>query len=78
MNYRKARDYFEDALENNTLFSGENIMVDAEEKIWKCHVWARGGIAWIKEVSRDNTIEVIYHAERYRAMVYKSTVFEVR
>ena len=72
----QALDYFNAALKHGSLCAGTNYMIDRDETVWECMVWAGGGIWYVKPTKRENTKE--YHELRRYAAIQRRTIFEAR
>lgn len=76
MSEGEALDYFNARLKRGNLYAGTNYMIDCEDTVWECIVWALGGIWNIKPHRKDNTKE--YSDLRRLVALRPSTVFEER
>jgi hypothetical protein len=76
MTEEQALDYFNAALKNGTLCAGTNYMIDRDDTVWECMVWANGGIWDVKSTKRENT--PAYHELRMFAAMQRGTTFEAR
>jgi len=65
MTKEQVEKYFNNRLSLRELYAGANYMIDAEDTIWRCEVWASGGIWFIKAFPHESTDE--YYRERLRA-----------
>jgi hypothetical protein len=72
----QALDYFNAALKHGGLCAGTNYMIDRDETVWECMVWAGGGIWYVKPTKRESTKE--YHELRRYAAIQRRTTFEAR
>ena len=72
----QALDYFNAALKHGSLCAGTNYMIDRDDTVWECTVWAGGGIWDVKPNRRENTRA--YHELRMFAAAQRRTTFEAR
>lgn len=73
----QALDYFNAALKRGGLCAGANYMIDRDDTVWECMVWAGGGGIWyVKPTKRESTKE--YHELRRYAAIQRRTTFEAR
>ena len=72
----QALDYFNAALKQGGLYAGTNYMIDNDDTVWECMVWAGGGIWYVKPTKRENTKQ--YHELRRFAAMQRRTTFEAR
>lgn len=72
----QALDYFNAALKRGSLCVGTNYMIDRDDTVWECMVWASGGICYVKPNKRENT--KAYHELRMFSAKQRRTTFEER
>lgn len=72
----QALDYFNAALKHGGLCAGTNYMIDRDDTVWECMVFASGGIWDVKPNRRENTKS--YHELRMFAAAQRRTTFETR
>ena len=67
--------YFNARLKNQALYMGSNYMIDINETVWMCEVWAGGGIWFIKAYNEKNHD---YYSKKEQALLRKDTQFQKR
>jgi len=72
MDLDDAKKYFTDNYDS--LYAGDNFLIDKENNVFECHCWANGGIWFVKEYNKETPN---YYKLREIALKRKNTVFEV-